>query len=97
MKRINFSNALFSIAGLVGFLIGIMVFIVIVSGLDTSGSDPVRSGMILFVSFVMCSGVAFGGLIIMALTQISSTLIRIEKLLGGTICAEDNSEAKKRK
>ncbi len=82
MKKINLSNILFWVIGLIGFIIGIIIFIVIAAGLGTTAeSDPVRNGMILFVSFIMCSGVAFGGLIIMALTQISSTLNRIEKLI----------------
>jgi hypothetical protein len=81
MKKINLYNILFWAIGLVGFVIGVLIFIIIATGLDTTTEDPVRSGMILFVSFIMCSGVAFGGLIIMALTQISSTLHRIEKIL----------------
>ncbi len=81
MKKINFTNVLFWFTGLIGFVIGVIIFLIIVAGLDTTSGDPVRSGMILFVSFIMCYGVAFGGLIIMALTQISSTLHRIERLL----------------
>lgn len=82
MKTLNFTNLLFSMIGLVGFIIGVLIFIVIATGIDISdGGDPVRSGSILFVSFIMCSGVAFGGLIIMALTQISSTMMAIRKLL----------------
>jgi len=81
MKKFNLTNVLFWVIGLIGFVIGVIIFIIIAAGLDTSGSDSVRSGMILFVSFIMCSGIAFGGLIIMALTQISSTLHRIERLM----------------
>ncbi len=81
MKGINLTNLLFWLTGLIALLIGIIIFILIVAGIDTGADDPVRSGVILFVSFIMCSGLAFGGLIIMALTQISSTLQRIEKIL----------------
>ncbi|NCC21995.1 MAG: hypothetical protein EOM26_05980 [Alphaproteobacteria bacterium] len=80
MKKLNLTNLLFWMLGLIGFLIAVFTFIVIATGIDTSG-DQVRSGMILFVSFIMCAGVAFSGLIIMALTQISSVLHRIEKLM----------------
>ncbi len=82
MKQVTLTNILFWVIGLIGALIAILAFIVIAAGVDTGAEgDHVRSGMILFVSFIMCSGVAFGGLIIMALTQISSTLQRIELLL----------------
>ena len=82
MKQITVSNVLFWAIGLIGALVAVVAFILIATGVETeAGDDHVRNGMILFVSFIMCSGVAFGGLIIMALTQISSTLQRIERLL----------------
>lgn len=78
--KINLGNLLFSGIGLVGFLLGVIVFVMIAAGIDNGEGGP-RSGLILFLSFVLCSGVAFTGLIVMALTQISSTLSRIEEIL----------------
>lgn len=78
--KFNMPNVVFSGIGFVGFLLGVAVFVIIASGIDTGEGGP-RSGLILFLAFVMCSGVAFAGLIVMALTQISSTLRRIEDIL----------------
>jgi hypothetical protein len=80
MRKVNLTNLLFWVIGLIGFLVAVVMFVAIAAGVDTGG-DSVRGGSILFVSFILCAGVAFSGLIIMALTQISSTLGHIEKMM----------------
>ncbi len=78
--KFNTGNIIFGSIGFLGFMLGVIVFILIASGIG-EGEMSARSGIVLFVSFVMCAGVAFAGLMIMALTQIGSTLRRIEVLL----------------
>lgn len=74
-------NSFVRVIGLLGFILATVAFLLILSGVreaDTAGSS---AGVVLFTSFIMCAGLAFAGLMITTLAQISDTLRSIENLL----------------
>lgn len=69
------------IIGLLGFILATVAFFLMLSGMtDYYGQD---AGTMMFVAFVMCTALAFVGLMISTLAQVLMTLQSIEKLLAG--------------
>jgi hypothetical protein len=75
-------NAFVRVVGLLGFILATVAFLLILSGIK-SGDATQSGGVVLFTSFIMCAGLAFAGLMITTLAQISDTLRSIEALLRG--------------
>lgn len=73
-------NSFVRVIGLIGFILATVAFILILSGVKEMESEA-SGGVVLFTSFIMCAGLAFAGLMITTLAQISDTLRSIEKLL----------------
>jgi len=68
------------IVGLLGFILATVAFFLMLSGMtDYYGQD---AGAMMFVGFIMCTALAFAGLMMSTLAQILTTLQSIEKLLG---------------
>ncbi|MBU0859193.1 MAG: hypothetical protein KJ667_04590 [Alphaproteobacteria bacterium] len=76
-------NAFVRVIGLLGFILATVAFLLILSGVKDAENAANSSGIVLFTSFIMCAGLAFAGLMITTLAQISDTLRSIENLLKG--------------
>lgn len=79
-KNNELGNSMVRIIGLIGFILATVAFLLILSGIREM-EPTTNGGVVLFTSFIMCSGLAFAGLMITTLAQISDTLRNIEKLL----------------
>lgn len=81
------------IIGLLGFILATVAFFLMLSGMtEYYGND---AGTMMFVAFVMCTALAFVGLMISTLAQVLMTLQSIEKLLGGEKEPKKKAEKKK--
>lgn len=76
----EFGNMFVRLIGLIGFVLATVAFLLILSGVKSVESEQ-GGGVVLFTSFIMCSGLAFAGLMITTLAHISDTLRNIEMLL----------------
>ena len=82
-KDSELGNAFVRVIGLIGFILATVAFLLILSGVKEADTASENSGVVLFTAFIMCSGLAFAGLMITTLAQISDTLRSIENLLAG--------------
>ena len=69
------------VIGLAGFIVATVGFLLVLSGVPTIEDAANGSGVVLFNSFIMCAALAFAGIMITSLAQISDTLKNIEALL----------------
>lgn len=93
-KDSELGNAFVRIVGLLGFILATVAFLLILSGVKGSDAADANGGVVLFTSFIMCSGLAFAGLMITTLAQISDTLRSIESLLAGQAGKDVQKEKK---
>jgi hypothetical protein len=93
-KDSELGNAFVRIIGLMGFILATVAFLLILSGVKAADSGDASGGVVLFTSFIMCSGLAFAGLMITTLAQISDTLRSIESLLAKQAGVELKKEKK---
>lgn len=81
LKEKDVGNSFVRIIGLIGFICATVAFLLILSGIREAAEGGENTGVVLFTSFIMCCGLAFAGLMITTLAQISDTLRSIEALL----------------
>ena len=75
----GFEATFVRIIGLFGFILATVAFFLMMSGMTEGyGEDP---GSVMFMAFVMCTALAFVGLMISTLAQVLRTLKSIETLL----------------
>ena len=84
-------NRFVKVIGLAGFIVATVGFLLVLSGVPTVTDGDSNAGVVLFNSFIMCAALAFAGIMITSLAQISDTLRNIEKLL-----AKQNKPAAKK-
>ncbi len=91
----QFEVSFVRVIGLLGFILATVAFFLMMSGMtDYYGQD---AGTMMFVAFIMCTALAFIGLMISTLAQILATLQSIEKHLaeGATVTKKKTTEKKK--
>ena len=93
-KDSELGNSFVRIVGLLGFILATVAFLLILSGVKSADAGDASGGVVLFTSFIMCSGLAFAGLMITTLAQISDTLRSIEFLLAKQAGVELKKEKK---
>lgn len=87
------------IIGLIGFILATVAFFLMMSGMtEYYGQD---SSAMMFVAFIMCTALAFAGLLISSVAGMHRTLVNIEKLLreqseGGKSAAKKTTTKKKK-
>lgn len=75
----DFESTFVRVIGLFGFILATVAFFLMMSGMTEGyGEDP---GSVMFMAFVMCTALAFVGLMISTLAQVLRTLKSIETLL----------------
>lgn len=75
----KFEASFVRIVGLLGFILATVAFFLMMSGMtDYYGQD---AGSVMFMAFIMCTALAFVGLMISTLAQVLMTLQSIEKIL----------------
>ena len=75
----KFEASFVRIIGLIGFILATVAFFLMMSGM--TGSYGQNADSVMFMAFVMCTALAFAGLMISTLAQVLLTLQNIEKLL----------------
>ncbi len=91
---VEFEASFVRIIGLMGFILATVAFFLMMSGM-TGAEGEQDADDVMFVAFVMCTALAFAGLIISTLAQMLSTLQNIEKLLEGQSKPIKKTPAKK--
>lgn len=75
----QFESSFVRIVGLMGFILATVAFFLMLSGMtEYQGRE---AGALMFTGFIMCTALAFAGLMISTLAQVLATLQNIEKLL----------------
>lgn len=75
----EFEASFMRIIGLLGFILATVAFFLIMSGMtEFYGQD---ASSVMFMAFIMCTALAFAGLLVSAMAGIHKTLTNVEKLL----------------
>jgi len=80
-KDTDLGNRFVRVIGLLGFIFATVAFLLILSGVPTVNEPENPAGVVLFNAFIMCAALAFAGIMITTLAQISDTLRNIEAAL----------------
>lgn len=96
----DFEASFVRIIGLLGFILATVAFFLMMAGM--AGYPTQDAGSVLFMAFIMCTALAFVGLMISTLAQVLKTLQNIEKLLadqkkdgGGSTKSKTTTKKKK--
>lgn len=96
--NLNLEASFVRVIGLLGFILATVAFFLMMAG--KTGYPTQDASSVLFMAFIMCTALAFVGLMISTLAQVLKTLQNIEKLLADqkkSASATTKSTAKKKK